>query len=307
MNIEQFQYVVEVAKTGSITQAAQNLHISQPGISQAITNLEEELKVKIFNRTRLGVTPTEQGRELIKIAFEIIMKLHELKEKAALNIDSLHGVLRMSVNPGFMSYVVDPLFIFKKEYPRVRVELAERGSHEVIEDLIAKKIDMGLCRFSEDLGHYSNKIVFERLLEGEIKVRASRYSSLALNHVVTPEELQHQSIVLFNSQYMRWFVDDFTSRYGPLNILFTTNNRVVIRKALREGVAITFSPDLPLLSVEEPNSSDKDIVNISILYHKPLSVSFGAARLSTKPLSPIAQIFLKYVKENISNETQHDA
>lgn len=66
MNIEQLYYLIEIADSGSITQAAKKLHISQPSISQSITKLEEKLQVTIFKRSRMGTYPTEIGETIIK-------------------------------------------------------------------------------------------------------------------------------------------------------------------------------------------------------------------------------------------------
>lgn len=61
MNIEQLMYIVEVAKVRSLGEAAKTLNISQSALSQAITKFENELNIKIFNRTRAGTIPTKEG------------------------------------------------------------------------------------------------------------------------------------------------------------------------------------------------------------------------------------------------------
>lgn len=66
MHIEQLKYIVEVTKTRSISIAAQNLHVSQSTISKAITNLEQELGINLFTRSRLGAIPTAEGKNIIK-------------------------------------------------------------------------------------------------------------------------------------------------------------------------------------------------------------------------------------------------
>ncbi|MEN2259463.1 LysR family transcriptional regulator [Paraclostridium benzoelyticum] len=63
MQINQLRYFIEVARTGSMNQAASNLFISQPNLSKAIVNLEEEFKIKIFDRTNRGVKLTKEGKD----------------------------------------------------------------------------------------------------------------------------------------------------------------------------------------------------------------------------------------------------
>lgn len=82
MNIDQLLYVVEVAKTGSITTAAENLHVTPAGVSQSISNLEKRLGITIFARSRKGSSPTLEGKATIKKAYEIISKYQELLEES---------------------------------------------------------------------------------------------------------------------------------------------------------------------------------------------------------------------------------
>ena len=82
MRIEQFLYITEVSKTGSIAKTSERLYVSSPGISLAISNLEEELGVKIFERSRTGLEPTETGKNLIIIAQEILYHIEKFKQKA---------------------------------------------------------------------------------------------------------------------------------------------------------------------------------------------------------------------------------
>ena len=63
MNTQHLKYAIEVERTGSITQAADNLYIGQPSLSKAIRELEESLGIVIFKRTSKGVVPTEKGLE----------------------------------------------------------------------------------------------------------------------------------------------------------------------------------------------------------------------------------------------------
>ncbi|WP_113927598.1 LysR family transcriptional regulator [Bacillus sp. P14.5] len=63
MNIEQIKYILEVSKEGSITKAAERLHLSPSALSQSITQLEKELGVTIFSRSRKGTTPTSEGKK----------------------------------------------------------------------------------------------------------------------------------------------------------------------------------------------------------------------------------------------------
>lgn len=74
MHFEQLQYITEIGKLGSITAAAEKLHVSPPAISKSIANLEKELDIQIFKRSKTGMIPTHQGKAIIKKAFEVLSK-----------------------------------------------------------------------------------------------------------------------------------------------------------------------------------------------------------------------------------------
>lgn len=80
MNLLHLKYAVEVAKTASITKAAENLYMGQPNLSRAIRELEDSLGIEIFKRTSKGVLPTSQGEEFLNYAKKIIEQVDEVEE-----------------------------------------------------------------------------------------------------------------------------------------------------------------------------------------------------------------------------------
>ncbi len=79
MNTQHLKYAVEVARTGSITQAAENLYIGQPSLSKAIRELEDSLGITIFKRSSRGATPTEQGAEFLKYARAVLVQVEKME------------------------------------------------------------------------------------------------------------------------------------------------------------------------------------------------------------------------------------
>ena len=75
MNIIQFKYAIEVERTGSISQAAENLYMAQPNLSKAIRELEETLGFPVFERTSRGVVPTRRGEEFLKLARGVLLQV----------------------------------------------------------------------------------------------------------------------------------------------------------------------------------------------------------------------------------------
>lgn len=81
MNLTHLRYIVEVARTGSITKAAQNLYMGQPNLSKSIKDLEKSVGTAIFMRTPKGVVPTKKGEEIIEYAKSLVRQADEFDEK----------------------------------------------------------------------------------------------------------------------------------------------------------------------------------------------------------------------------------
>ena len=78
MTIQQLQYVLEISRTGSVSKAAKTLYLSQPNLSNAIKNLENELGITIFERTPMGMQLTASGMKLAKKATSIMADIQEI-------------------------------------------------------------------------------------------------------------------------------------------------------------------------------------------------------------------------------------
>ncbi|WP_312474025.1 LysR family transcriptional regulator [Neobacillus sp.] len=244
MNFEQMEYIVEVAKTGSFTKAAQNAHVTLSAISQSISLLETELGITLFTRSRgLGAIPTIEGKQIIKKANEILLKMNELKEEAQSYSNTLSGELKIATIPGPMHLLVDVVSKFKQDFPHVNIEIFEKGPKEILNDLEHSKIDIGLIVLSENLMEKFEELTFEKLLEGKMVVGVNKQSPFALEKKLTPDQLVGQTLVLYDDKQILANMKDFISRYGNVNILFTTNNTKAIQDAVKHGLAITVGLD----------------------------------------------------------------
>lgn len=239
MNIDQLEYIIEVAKTNFITAASQNKHVTLPAISQSISHLEAELGVKLFTRNRQGTFPTPEGTILIQKASEIVEKVKELKAEAQSYTNTISGELRIATIPGPMSLIVKTIAAFKKDFPNIRIEIAETHSQEMITNIHQDKIDLGLIVLYEDLKTSVDGLVFTKVMDARMSCCVNQNSPLALRDRVTPEDLQRYPLALYNEDYIDWYIKHVNKHYGATNVLFTTNNIEAIRQALDEEMAIT--------------------------------------------------------------------
>ena len=103
MEIRQLEYFHEIAATGSINEAARRLNMSQPPLSYQIKQLEAELKVKLFERTRAGVTLTEAGKLLLHVFWQLVFALSLRQDREHFELRSFHrtGSIKKKKKTGF--------------------------------------------------------------------------------------------------------------------------------------------------------------------------------------------------------------
>ncbi|MEH7349447.1 LysR family transcriptional regulator [Gottfriedia acidiceleris] len=285
MNLEQLQYIIEVSKSGSLTLAAQKSHITLSAISQSISLLENELGVSLFTRSRgQSAIPTREGKVIIEKATEILMKVNELKEEANDFKNTLSGELRIATIPGPTHLLINTVSRFKQDFPNVKIEIFERGPNEIIENIQSHKIDIGLI-VSEDLIPKNSGLIYERLLEGKMVVGVSSTSPLSFLKSLSPEKLQQETLILYDDPIIKNFVEEYISKFGKTNILFTTNNTVAIENAVRSGLGLTIGLDFSFLK-------NNGLVPIEIKLPNPLPVHYGWVRHDGKFSSQAAKTFL---------------
>ncbi|WP_337101960.1 LysR family transcriptional regulator [Paenibacillus sp. YIM B09110] len=298
MHIEKLQYIVEVAKTGSISAAAQNLHVTLSAISQSITSLETEWGVALFVRSRTGASPTAEGKLIIKKAFELLSKYEELKELAMSNSNTMKGELRISTIPSPMTLLVNSVIGFKKDFPNISMEIIEKGSQVIIDDIIHNRSDLGFIILYEDRLIDNTGLSFEPLMEVRMVAAGSRKTSLGIRDSISPDELRQETIVLYNDDYVNWFMNDFQQRYGPVDILFTTNNRDSIRKSLMDHLAITVGVSYSFEEDSGLANREYVVVDIDVPQQKP--VYLGWIQSQQKQMSAVSKSFINRLKHELS-------
>ena len=145
MTFVQLEYLIALDNFRHFAEAARSCYVSQPTLSMQIQKLEEELDVKLFDRSKQPVIPTEIGAELIEQARKIIAEKNVIDEIVSLKKGVVSGELRIGIIPTLAPYLL-PLFVqrFTEKYPLVRLVVNELTTESFIAQLRAAKIDMGI-------------------------------------------------------------------------------------------------------------------------------------------------------------------
>lgn len=152
MNIQHLRYAVEVQKTQSITEAAENLFMSQPNLSRGIRELEGVLGITIFDRTPKGILPTEQGEEFLHYARSILSQFDEMTEHYCKKPGSGH-TLRLSVPRS--SYIAQAFERFTQQAdPNLTLDYKETNALRSIRNVAEDGYDLGIVRYQADYEKY---------------------------------------------------------------------------------------------------------------------------------------------------------
>lgn len=196
MNTLYLKYVLEVAQSGSISQAAKNLFMAQPNLSKAIRDLEAELGYSIFTRTSGGVTVTEKGAEFLYHARKMMEQVAEI-EKLSKRTDIQSRQFKISIPRG--SYIANGFtaFVAELEIPHgIDITINETNTLQTITNVADRGYNMGIIRYQlsdEEVFKSrlkSNKLEQEMLWEFEYVLVMSKEHPLAAKEKICVEDLQ---------------------------------------------------------------------------------------------------------------------
>ncbi len=220
MTLTQLRYVIEVASSSSMNEAARNLFISQPSLSSSVKDLEEEVGVELFKRTNRGISMTPEGEEFIGYARQVVEQ-YQLIEARYISKEQIRK--KFSVSMQHYSFAVNAFVEMVKQFGMDKYEFAihETKTYEVIEDVRNFRSEIGILYINDfnrkvlmKLFHESG-LEFHEILKCGIYVYMWKRHPLADRELLTLEELEDYPCLSFeqgnyNSFY---FAEEVLSTY----------------------------------------------------------------------------------------------
>ncbi len=203
MNITQIKYVLEVAASASMREAASKLFVSQPALSASIKELEEELGILIFERTNKGISLTDEGREFVTYAKKAAAQ-YEILEDRYLSKDA--GKERFSVSAQHYNVAIKAFrdVIRDMDPEKYVFSLRETKTREVLEDVSSLKSEVGIVSFSGASEGIIRKLFKEYQLDFVPLMRRETYAYVWHDHKfagrkeISLEELSDYPCVSFD-------------------------------------------------------------------------------------------------------------
>lgn len=145
MNLQQLEYIIAVDRFRHFVTAAQHCHVTQATLSMMIKKLEEELQIRIFDRSKQPVVPTEIGLKIIAQAKVVLRETEGILDIVQNETTSVQGELRIGIIPTLAPYLL-PLFLdrFLRKYPDIKLQISELTTDVIIERIKHNQLDAGL-------------------------------------------------------------------------------------------------------------------------------------------------------------------
>ena len=195
MTFQQLKYVITVAETGTITEAAGKLYVSQPSLTKAIHELEKEMNIVIFNRTNKGISLSREGDEFLGYARQVLDQAAILEDKYK---GGHGGKKKFCVSTQHYSFAVNAFVDLIKQYGQDEYDfsLRETQTYEIIEDVARMRSEIGILFLNDFNVVVMDKILkahdleFHLLFIAKPHVFISRNHPLAGREIITNEELE---------------------------------------------------------------------------------------------------------------------
>lgn len=284
MTLTQLKYVITVAEARSMNEAAKQLFISQPSLSSAIKELEEEIGIEVFRRSNKGVFVTLEGEEFVGYARQVVEQYMLIETKY---IDKANVKKKFGVSTQHYTFAVKAFVEMVKQFGMDEYEFAihETKTHEVIEDVKNFKSEIGILYINEFNQKVLNKLFieygleFHPLLDCHIYVYMWKGHPLANYQEITLEELEDYPCLAFeqgnnNSFY---FAEEVLSTYNYKQLI-KANDRATLLNLMVGLNGYTLCSGI---ICEELNGSDycavrlksNEIMTIGYLSRKGVAIS----------------------------------
>lgn len=251
MNFNQLEYLKELHLQGSFSFAAKKLGITQPALSLQIQKLEEELGFKLIDRGKRPLALTNEGEIFFQKSIEILRMTEQLKTISIELTDEIKGYLSVGVIPTLAPYLV-PFFIenLKTVYPRLKIEIIEMKTEEIIAGLKMGNLDCGILSTPIE----TSGVLFKPLFYERFYAYVSDRFRLFKNQKLNIAELKDDEI---------WYLEEgncFQNQVNSIcrignknhteqNLVYRSNSIESLRHIVENQNGVTFIPELATINI----------------------------------------------------------
>lgn len=247
MTLTQLEYMVAVDSYRHFVLAAEKCFVTQPTLSMQLQKLEEELGVKIFDRTKQPVIPTEIGARIIAQARVVLRESEMIRQMINDEKDVMTGELRIGIIPTLAPYLLPTLFKqVRAKYPQLELVIRETITEEIIHELKNNRLDCGLVVTPLKDASIKEDVLFYE----ELFVYVSRKNALYDKKYVLADDIDPDQLWLleeghcFRSQVLNLCE---LRKSGDLHFKYATGNIETLKRMVDKSNGLTILPELAVM------------------------------------------------------------
>ena len=294
IRLQDLRILMTVIEAGTMGKAAQHLNSTQPAISRSIAELEQALGVRLLDRHRHGVEPTEHGRTLLNCGMAVFDELRQGLKRVEFLSSPSTGEIRIGstafLAASFVAAVVNHL---SGLYPGITFHFVTGSTESLQRDLYERRVDLLVLRKSSTAKE--EKLDFEFLFDDSFAVAVGAHHPLAGRRRVTLAELVNEAWALPSSESAIGSVAIEAFRNGGLELPRTSVVAILpeIRLSLlRSGRFLTI---FPLSVLRFPNNRpDIKVLPVRLQANR---VPVGIVTIKNRSINPVAQLFIEHARE----------
>lgn len=300
MNIQQLRYIVAIDRFRNFARAADACNISQPTLSAMLVKLEDELDVRIFDRTNKVVKPTTVGERIIRQAQKALMETNRINELITESKGTVGGQLTLSIGPTIAPYLL-PKFIkhYRQYYPSVELTVKEMKADHMLEAILNGEIDAGIA-----ISDNARQGVLEMPLYTErfyVYLAESCWRKLP---VFKPENLEHENMwIMKEAQCLRDSAFSFCKARGKGHHIYEAGSIETLIRIVDENGGYTIIPEMHLPFLTEKQAGNVREIKGDYLSQRRISLYIKDDYIRQRMLNTVADTLKSFVPARMMSES----
>ena len=299
MTLQQLKYIVAIDRYRSFAKAADALGISQPTLSAMLVKLEDELDVRIFERSNKSVTPTIAGEKIIRQAERTIAEAERINELVSEDKGDVAGDLRLCVVSSIAPYIL-PKFIrfYTEDYPQVRLSIIELKGDAIQAELQQGHIDGAIAT-----GGHAQQGILEIPLYTErfmVYLSADCWRKLP---VFRPENLEHEKMwIMRDAQCLRDSAFSFCKARTKGRRVYEAGSIDTLIRIVDENGGFTIIPEMHLPFLSDAQRENVRRIEGDYLSQRRVSLYIREDYIRQAMLNTITKTLLRFMPEGMMEE-----
>ena len=299
MNLQQLRYIVAIDRYRNFAKAADACNISQPTLSAMLVKLEEELDVRIFERSNKMVRPTTAGEKIVRQAQKALMETERITEIVSEEKDVVGGAFTLSVGPTIAPYLL-PKFIrhYREAYPSVALTVREMKAGSMLDALLGGEIDAGIAIS----GNIRQGVLEVPLYTEQFYVYLSESCWRKLP-VFRPENLEHENMwIMREAQCLRDSAFSFCKARSKGHHIYEAGSIETLIRIVDENGGYTIIPEMHLPFLTDRQRQNVRKIEGDYLSQRRVSLYIKEDYIRQRMLNTVADTLKAFMPKGILSE-----